>query len=60
MLKLKIKGGTCLNEGCIPSKSLLHATHQYKLAKSHFSRFGITFEKLNMNTGIKTLMNSNK
>ena len=21
-------GGTCLNVGCIPSKALLHATHQ--------------------------------
>ena len=27
-------GGTCLNVGCIPSKSLLHNSHYYHLAKS--------------------------
>lgn len=35
-------GGTCLNVGCIPSKTLLHATELYRLAKGeHFARFGI-------------------
>ena len=27
-------GGTCLNVGCIPSKSLLHNSHYYHLAAS--------------------------
>ncbi len=37
-------GGTCLNVGCIPSKSLLHATEFYEEAKGgHLSKFGITF-----------------
>jgi dihydrolipoamide dehydrogenase len=27
-------GGTCLNVGCIPSKSLLHNSHYYHLVKS--------------------------
>ena len=37
-------GGTCLNVGCIPSKSLLHATEYYEEAKAgHLAKFGITF-----------------
>ena len=35
-------GGVCLNRGCIPSKALLHATHQIKEAKESAHR-GITF-----------------
>jgi dihydrolipoamide dehydrogenase len=35
-------GGTCLNVGCIPSKALLHTSDLYQLARSDFSRFGIT------------------
>ena len=27
-------GGTCLNVGCIPSKSLLHNSHLYHMAHS--------------------------
>ena len=34
-------GGTCLNVGCIPSKSILHATHLYHSAKHDFKKFGI-------------------
>lgn len=35
-------GGVCLNRGCIPSKALLHATHQITAAKEGAHR-GITF-----------------
>lgn len=35
-------GGVCLNRGCIPSKALLHATHQITAAKESDHR-GITF-----------------
>ena len=35
-------GGVCLNRGCIPSKALLHATHQIKGARESAHR-GITF-----------------
>ena len=28
-------GGTCLNVGCIPSKSLLNNSHYYHMAKSN-------------------------
>jgi dihydrolipoamide dehydrogenase len=34
-------GGTCLNVGCIPSKSLLYSTHQYHNAKHGLSERGI-------------------
>ncbi len=34
-------GGTCLNVGCIPSKALLHASHQYHEATHNFSRMGL-------------------
>ena len=35
-------GGVCLNRGCIPSKALLHATHQITSARESEHR-GITF-----------------
>src|SRR5438132_8233981 len=35
-------GGVCLNRGCIPSKALLHATHQILNARDSAHR-GITF-----------------
>ncbi len=37
-------GGTCLNVGCIPSKSLLDSSHHYDDAIKHFDSHGITIE----------------
>eukprot|EP00049_Salpingoeca_infusionum_P017133 m.351846 g.351846 ORF g.351846 m.351846 type:complete len:523 (-) comp16375_c0_seq1:147-1715(-) len=34
-------GGTCLNVGCIPSKSLLNNSHHYHMAKHDFASRGI-------------------
>jgi dihydrolipoamide dehydrogenase len=34
-------GGTCLNVGCIPSKALLHASHQVHEAEENFAKMGI-------------------
>ncbi len=34
-------GGTCLNVGCIPSKALLHATHQLHEAETNFPKMGL-------------------
>jgi len=34
-------GGTCLNVGCIPSKALLHATHQLHEAEHNFTKMGL-------------------
>ncbi|WFE73345.1 dihydrolipoyl dehydrogenase [Roseinatronobacter sp. S2] len=38
-------GGTCLNVGCIPSKALLHATHQLHEAEHNFDAMGLTGAK---------------
>ena len=35
-------GGTCLNIGCIPSKSLLHSAEMYHKANKEFDKIGIT------------------
>ncbi len=34
-------GGTCLNVGCIPSKALLHASHQLHEAQHNFPKMGL-------------------
>ena len=39
--KYNTLGGTCLNVGCIPSKSLLDSSHHYEDAISHFEEHGI-------------------
>ena len=45
-------GGTCLNVGCIPSKSLLHASEFYDEAKGgHLTKFGITFPSVDLDLG---------
>ncbi|MDX1916529.1 MAG: dihydrolipoyl dehydrogenase [Rickettsiaceae bacterium] len=42
-------GGTCLNEGCIPSKALLNYSEKYEEAKHHFVDIGIEVDaKLNL------------
>ena len=41
-------GGTCLNIGCIPSKSLLNLSENYYKAK-HFSSLGIEVGKVKLN-----------
>lgn len=49
-------GGTCLNVGCIPSKSLLHNSHLYHQAHTDFSKRGIEVSgiKLNLATMLKS------
>ena len=34
-------GGTCLNVGCIPSKALLHASHQLHESHENFAKMGL-------------------
>ncbi len=41
-------GGTCLNVGCIPSKSLLHASEMYSKAKNEFKDIGINTGDLSL------------
>lgn len=40
-------GGTCLNWGCIPTKSLLRNAEIFSLMKHHADDFGLSFEELN-------------
>ena len=42
-------GGTCLNVGCIPSKSLLHSSELYDKANRDFSNYGIELEGIRLN-----------
>lgn len=39
-------GGTCLNVGCIPSKTLLNSSHKYFEASKYFAEYGIEFKDL--------------
>jgi dihydrolipoamide dehydrogenase len=74
--KYSTLGGTCLNVGCIPSKSLLSSSHHYDELK-HFADHGIEFSgevKVNLEKmiarkqavvdqtsgGVKYLMDKNK
>ena len=42
-------GGTCLNVGCIPSKSLLNLSENFSKAKNNFSSVGIEIGELTLN-----------
>ena len=41
-------GGTCLNVGCIPSKTLLQSSHYFELATNEFIDHGINIGKLDL------------
>jgi dihydrolipoamide dehydrogenase len=45
-------GGTCLNIGCIPSKALLHSSHQYEQASHEFARHGIIVNGLSLDLSV--------
>ncbi|MGA3169431.1 MAG: dihydrolipoyl dehydrogenase [Chthoniobacteraceae bacterium] len=44
-------GGTCLNWGCIPTKSLLRNAELYSLLTHHSGEFGLSFDKLAFDWG---------
>ncbi|KAJ3130563.1 dihydrolipoamide dehydrogenase precursor [Physocladia obscura] len=48
-------GGTCLNVGCIPSKSLLHNSHLYHVAHEEFTKRGIDGAS-NLKINLPTMM----
>ena len=52
-------GGTCLNVGCIPSKSLLNLSESFHKAKKDFNSQGIEFSDLKLNLD-KMMTNKNK
>lgn len=43
-------GGTCLNRGCIPSKTLLHFSEIYHLLHKEGKQLGFNYSKLSMDT----------
>mmetsp|Transcript_74202 Transcript_74202/g.119749 ORF Transcript_74202/g.119749 Transcript_74202/m.119749 type:complete len:493 (-) Transcript_74202:95-1573(-) len=45
-------GGTCLNVGCIPSKSLLHNSHLYHMAQHDFAARGIKVENVSLDLDV--------
>jgi len=45
----KTLGGTCLNVGCIPSKSLLNSSEMYHKAQKEFKNFGIETGNIKLN-----------
>ncbi len=52
-------GGTCLNVGCIPSKSLLNLSENFNKAKKDFNKQGIEFDSVKLNIE-KMMSNKNK
>lgn len=52
-------GGTCLNVGCIPSKTLLHWSERYEEAALHFGDVGIGTGKLKLDLA-KMMANKDK
>ena len=52
-------GGTCLNIGCIPSKSLLNLSENFHKAKKDFNQQGIEIDGIKLNIE-KMMKNKNK
>jgi len=55
----KTLGGTCLNVGCIPSKSLLNASEMYHKAQKEFKNLGIDVTDIKLNLS-RMMANKNK
>ena len=47
LIEKRALGGTCLNEGCIPSKALLNSAKLYEHAKDS-AAFGVTAEQVQL------------
>ena len=55
----KTLGGTCLNVGCIPSKSLLHSSEMYHKAQKELDNLGVEVGNVKLNLP-KMMNNKNK
>ena len=55
----KTLGGTCLNVGCIPSKSLLNSSEMFHKAQEKFNNLGIEASNIKLNLA-KMMNNKNK
>ena len=51
-------GGVCLNEGCIPSKSLLNSSEIFHKAQKEFNELGIELSNIKLN--LSKMMNNKK
>ena len=47
LIEKRALGGTCLNEGCIPTKSLLYCAKQYQAAL-HGADYGVTAQNVSI------------
>ncbi len=57
--KNKTLGGTCLNEGCIPSKALLNSSEKFaELAEKNLEKIGVNFKGLSLSID-KMMSNKN-
>ena len=52
-------GGTCLNVGCIPSKSLLNSSEMFHKSQKEFDKLGIEISNIKLNLP-KMMANKNK
>ncbi len=52
-------GGTCLNVGCIPSKSLLNSSEMFHKSQKEFDKLGIEINNIKLNLP-KMMANKNK
>ena len=52
-------GGTCLNVGCIPSKSLLNSSEMYHKAQKEFNNLGVETGNIKLNLS-KMMSNKNR
>jgi len=55
----KTLGGTCLNVGCIPSKSLLNSSEMYHKVHTEFNNLGVEVGNIKLNLA-KMMNNKNK
>ena len=55
----KTLGGTCLNVGCIPSKSLLNSSEMYHKVHTEFKNLGVEVGNIKLNLA-KMMNNKNK
>lgn len=75
IIEEKELGGTCLNQGCIPTKTLMHSAHLYDEARQ-FEKIGLNIKELSfdiskiherkdevvqqLREGVRKLLNTNK
>ncbi len=49
LFETRALGGVCLNEGCIPSKTLLHSAKIYDYSNGYGAKYGVTCDNARIN-----------